>query len=96
MQNGSIVVVKKLPEFSQETMKSVQWLPTDDERATYVLRDGVMEDGEQLFRLEEGIIGYNPNNQLEWALPIRFFIEIMPPEEQVDVQSLFQPEIVYI
>ena len=96
MQNGSIVVVKKLPEFSQETMKSVQWLPTDDERATYVLRDGEIEDGVQLFRFEEGIIGYNPNNQREWAISIDFLVEIMPPEEQVDVQSLFQPEIVYI
>lgn len=95
MQNGSIVAVKKLPELSSSMRRLVKWLPTDDERTPYVLRDGVMEYGEMIFRLEEGVIGHNDLKQ-ELGIPQSYFIELIPPEEQVNVEELLKPEVVEV
>ena len=91
MKNGSIVVVRKLPpkeSIREDLRDSLVWLPVDDEKTTYVLRDGEMENGKQLFIVEEGVMGYNPYTKQEWALESDFFIEILPPEQQVNVEEL--------
>lgn len=95
MQNGSIVAVKKLPELSSSMKRLVKWLPTDDERTPYVLRDGEVYNGEMLFRLEEGVIGHNDLKQ-ELGIPQKYFIELIPPEEQVNVDELLKPEVVEV
>lgn len=95
MQNGSIVAVKKLPELSSSMKGLVKWLPTDDEKTPYVLRDGEMYKGEMLFRLEEGVIGHNDLKQ-ELGIPQSYFIELIPPEEQVNVEELLKPEVVEV
>lgn len=91
MKEGSIVVVKKLPSELDDRIKdSVKWLPIDDQKTPYVLRDGELEYGKMIWRFEEGVIGYNPFTKIEWGIPSDLLIEILPPEEQVNVQELVQ------
>lgn len=90
MQNGSIVVVKKLPPTPEAVSRLVKWLPVDDERTPYVLRDGDDDFGEMIWRLEEGVIGYNPLTGEEWGLPTEFLVEVLPPEENFNVEELVQ------
>lgn len=91
MKVGSIVVVKKLPSKLDSRIKdSVKWLPIDDQNTPYVLRDGELEYGQMIWRFEEGVIGYNPFTKIEWGISSDLLIEILPPEEQVNVQELVQ------
>lgn len=97
MKNGSIAVVKKLPELAEHAKKYVKWLPVDDEKTPYVLRDGEEDiDGVFIYRFEEGFIGTNPFTGSEFGIPSDFLVELLPPEEQVNVEELLEADLITV
>lgn len=87
MKNGSIVAVKKL-NLPYAARQAAQWLPIDDEKTPYVLRDGEMCDGMMVWRFEEGVIGFNPYTKEEFGIGQEYLIELLSPEQQVNVEEL--------
>ena len=80
MQIGSIVVVLPVPK--DYIVPWVKWLPTDDGKTPYIIRSSDMcpVSGE-IFRFEEGIMGFNPINKIESGMPKKYLREILPPED---------------
>lgn len=72
MKEGSIVVVLKLPKLQGRIASLVKWLPTDDEKTPYMIRE-LRKDitGIVVARFEEGVIGYN-NMNMELGIPIEY------------------------
>jgi len=84
MKVGSIVVALTMPPLPDKSKPYVKWLPVQDEETPYMVRE-IFEDDEPLIRLEEGIVGYNPETGVEYGLPMKYFREILPPEDISEV-----------
>ena len=89
MEIGSIVAIKNFP-INPEVGSWAKWIPTCDERTPYVIRDIVINpaDGIELCMFEEGVIGYNPHLNKELGIGKNHLIELLPPEEQINLQEL--------
>lgn len=83
MKPGTIVVVLPLRhKISESAMSLVKWLPQDDEKTPYMIREEVLcpVSNSRTFYLEEGIIGYNCCGD-ELGLGIDDLRELLPPED---------------
>ena len=78
MKPGSIVVVKKLPPESD--FSNVKWLPVDDERTPYTLKNPIYYNCMTFWTFEEGYIGTNSDG-IELGINKSFIREILPPGE---------------
>jgi len=88
MRVGSIVVVKKL-RISDFQRKFIKWLPVDDEKTPYIIRSNLVEKGVVMNTLEEGIIGYGQNGDIELHIEDFQLREVLPPEDiNEEIQEL--------
>lgn len=77
MDIGSIVAVKKL-SISEQWIPHIKWLPVDNERDPYVIREIVHpKHGDPYAFLEEGILGYHYDNEI--GIVLDYLIELLPP-----------------
>lgn len=93
MKVGSIVVVLPFKDkIDSSVISYVKWLPADDERTPYMIRDiEICNDGSMSAVFEEGIIGYIRNKEL--SLAAEYIREIQPPEDITEIieEALCEP-----
>lgn len=95
MKVGSIVVVKSFAHnICEENRKITTWMPVQDERTPYMIRDIIKDvNNHTCIRFEEGIIGYHSNG-LEIALKIDYVREVDPPESLTEIIKALEPVMV--
>lgn len=78
MKVGSIVVVKPIP--IGWALPFVKWTPIQDEKTPYMVREVVNGELGIGIYLEEGVIGYGPDD-LELGIHVEYVREVLPPED---------------
>ena len=88
IQKGSIVAIKPLGISPAPLF--VKWMPRDDEKTPYTVREVVdFEDGMGVL-LEEGIIGFFIDD-LEIGISINYIIELLPPKDiSEEIQEIIE------
>lgn len=88
MKPGSIVVIRPF-QLRSDLIPFIQWVPKDDEKTPYMVRDISVHEGQVGVTLEEGCIGFHPINKLELNIAIELLIELLPPDP-ISIESIIE------